>query len=441
MGAFLTNYHVRISDKAACIQALKSIIRSRAMVTEPANGWITIYDETSESQNLEELRRVGKTISSRLKTAVFCFMVHDSDIFVYLVYEKGKLVDQFDSRPDYFGPVTDQHRQEWAGNFDKLVKFAESDTKADRIAKALKESQIVEEERAVQFATFFGIDQQRAREGFKYAKEAKHNYDIVLGRGYLAGDSELIEAVAKRDLTAARKLLDGGTSPNLTDQFGFSLLVGAIRSGATEIADALIDAGADVLLQGKQPGDALWIASAEGQLKMLEKLLSKARGDDRLPKSLDVALRAGVLGGHVDLIPLLLAAGADINSRDESGQTPLMFAAIRGLEGTWEMQTKKEYPQRPGRAKTDWRRMVETLWKAGANLNLQTKDGITALMAAAARGNFQICRLLVDSGADLTLKHTKGMTALGLAYAAGHQSITELLQSGAGGGSEIAEKK
>jgi hypothetical protein len=221
MGAFLTNYHVRISDKAACIKALKGIIRSRAMITEPANRWITIYDETSESQDLEELRRVGKTISSKLKTAVFCFMVHDSDIFVYLLYENGRFVDQFDSRPDYFGPVTDQHRQEWAGHFAKLLKFTKAGTKADRIAKVLKEAQIVEEERAVQFAALFGIDQQRAREGFKYAKEAKHNYEIVLGRGHSAHDSELIEAVSKRDLFAVRKLLDSGTSPNLTDQLVF----------------------------------------------------------------------------------------------------------------------------------------------------------------------------------------------------------------------------
>lgn len=128
------------------------------------------------------------------------------------------------------------------------------------------------------------------------------------------------------------------------------------------------------------------------------------------------------------MIPLLLAAGADINSRDGSNQTPLMFAAIRGLESAWEMQTKKEYPVRPGRPKTDWPRIVETLAKAGGDLNLQTKDGITALMAAAARGNFEICRFLVDSGADANLEHTKGMTALALANAAGHQAIAELLR-------------
>jgi len=441
MGAFLTNYHVRTSDKVACIKAIKGIIRSRAIITEPANGWITIYDETSESQDLAELRRVGKAISSKLKSAVFCFTVHDSDIFVYLLYENGGFVDQFDSRPDYFGPVTDQHRQEWAGHFDKLLKFTKPKTKSDRIAKVLKEFQIVEEERAVRFGALFGIDRQRVREGFKYAKEAKHSYEIVLGRRHSAHDSELIEAVERRDLSAVRKLLDRGTARNLTDQFGFPLLVCAIRSGAMEIADALIDAGAEVLAQGKQPGDALWIASAKGQRKILEKLLGKAQGDDRLPKSLDVALRASVLGGHADLIPLLLAAGADINSRDESSQTPLMFAAIRGLEGAWELQIKKEYPARPGRPKTDWLRIVETLAKAGADLNLQTKDGITALMAAAARGNFEICRFLVDSGANVNLEHTKGMTALALANAAGHQAIAELLRprTSSGPGNEKKE--
>jgi ankyrin repeat protein len=208
-----------------------------------------------------------------------------------------------------------------------------------------------------------------------------------------------------------------------------------------EIADALIDAGADVLAQAQLQGDALWIASADGHRKILERLLSKANGDDRLPRSLDVAFRASVLGGHADLIPLLLAAGADINSRDESGQTPLMFAAIRGLEGAWEMQTKKEYPLRPGRPKTDWPRVVETLAKAGADLNLQTKDGITALMAAAARGNVEICRVLVDSGADVNLKHTNGMTALALANAAGHQSIAELLRPRASSGPGTEKKE
>ena len=118
-----------------------------------------------------------------------------------------------------------------------------------------------------------------------------------------------------------------------------------------------------------------------------------------------------------------------------------MFAAIRGLEGVWEMQTKKEYPGHPGRPKTDWSRIVETLVKAGADINLQTKDGITALMAAAARGNFEICRLLVDSGADANLENSKGITALALANAAGHLAIADLFRSRTSSGPRIEKKE
>jgi len=429
MGAFFTNCHVRASNKSACINALGGLVHSRAMVTEPENGWITVYDETSESQDIEELRRLGKGISAKLKTSVFCFLVHDSDIFVYLLYNNGKLVDQFDSHPDYFGPVTDKHRKRWAGNFDRLVKLAKQGTTAGKIGKVLTKPQIVEEERAAEFADLMGIDQRRAREGFKYAQETKNDYQFVYGRAYSVRDAELLEAVSKRDALAVRALLDKGVSPNQTDRFGYSILVGAIRIGAIEIAESLVAAGADVLAEGKMKGDALWIASAEGHLKMLELLLSKAKGDGRLQRSLDVAFGWAVLGGHLEIIRLLLDSGANVNRRDESGQSPLMFACIRGHEGVWEVHTKKQYPQRQDRPKSDWPKVVETLLKAGANPNFQTKDGMSALMTAAAQGQHEICSLLVSCGADVNLKNSMGLTALAIASAAGHHSIEGLLRS------------
>jgi ankyrin repeat protein len=399
------------------------------MVTDPKNGWITIYDETSESQDLAELQRLGKNLSSKLKTSVFCFMVHDSDILVYLLYDKGTFVDQYDSRPDYFGPVTDQHRKKWVGHFNKLVKFASSKTTAERIAKVMREPQTVEEERAARLADLLGIDPGRAREGFKYARKANHNYEMVFGRKHSARDAELIEAVSRRDASAVRTLLENRASPNQFDPLGYTLLVGAISRGATEVAESLIIAGADVLAQGKLQGDALWIASADGHHKILETLLSKARGDARLPKSLEVALRAAVLNGQLDVVPLLLHAGADVNSLDEAGESLLMLASIRGLEGVWEIQTKKAFPQRPGTPGKDWPKLIELLLKSGADPNSQTKDGISALMAAAAHGNLEICRVLVKAGAAVNLKHEKGPTALALARAAGHLGIAELLEA------------
>ena len=232
MGMFFTNCHVRTSDKSSCVKALRRVIHSRALVTEPKNGWLTIYDETSESQDIEELIRLAKGISSKLKTAAFGFLVHDSDIFVYVLYDNGKFVDQFDSHPGCLGPVTDEHRKEWAGHFDRLLKFAARRTTVDAIKKVLAKPQLVEEERAAQFASLMGIDRERAQTGFKYAQRAANNFQLVYAPGYTARDAELVAAVSKKDVSTVRALLDKGVSPNQEDSHGnYSLLVSAIQTG------------------------------------------------------------------------------------------------------------------------------------------------------------------------------------------------------------------
>lgn len=437
MGAFFTNYHVRTADKAACDNALRGLIRLRAMVTDPENGWVTIYDEGSESQNIKELRRLGKGLSSKLNTSVLCVMVHDSDIFVYLLYEDGKRVDQFDSCPDYFGPVTAKHRKEWAGNIEALMKLAPEGSTSEQIRKILSKRQMMEEERALEFGAFLGIDPHRARMGFKYAQKESHSdYSLVYGRKYSALDAELAEAVSKRDNSAVKDLLQKGASPDQYDSLGRPLIVSAIQRGAIEIAEALVGAGADVLAEGKQlKGDAIWIASAEGQSKILELLLARARGDKRLQNSLRVAFSSAVLFGHLEAIRLLLDAGADVNQTDEKGNSPLMYASIKGSEGEYERRNQRPYPEPPGRLRSDWPEIVEVLLKAGANPNLQSHEGVTPLMGAAARGLSEICRLLIRVGADVNLKTKNGLTALAIARATGHGSLEEILQSGAPGAS------
>eukprot|EP01045_Picozoa_sp_COSAG04_P025109 COSAG04_NODE_3240_length_3016_cov_1.415153_6_plen_114_part_00 len=62
---------------------------------------------------------------------------------------------------------------------------------------------------------------------------------------------------------------------------------------------------------------------------------------------------------------------------------------------------------------------VSVLVRLGADLDASRSDGITALMAAAARGKVECARVLLAGGADRTLKATngfaKGMTALEIA--------------------------
>ncbi|CAK9116812.1 unnamed protein product [Durusdinium trenchii] len=60
------------------------------------------------------------------------------------------------------------------------------------------------------------------------------------------------------------------------------------------------------------------------------------------------------------------------------------------------------------------------------------RDGLTALMLAAANGHVEVARLLLNAGADKDLQDKKGSTALILAAQQGHAEAARLLlQAGA----------
>lgn len=84
---------------------------------------------------------------------------------------------------------------------------------------------------------------------------------------------------------------------------------------------------------------------------------------------------------------LLLAAGADANYRNLRGHTPLMAAAT-------------------GRA------FDEELAEAGADVDAQSEDGLTALMILAAQGDPEEIGLALKAGASPLLKDSEGRTAL-----------------------------
>jgi ankyrin repeat protein len=102
---------------------------------------------------------------------------------------------------------------------------------------------------------------------------------------------------------------------------------------------------------------------------------------------------------------ILLAAGADVNERDEGmEQTPLMRAAQVGDAA-----------------------IAQALLNHGAAVNAQDDEGKTALMFAAERGNTPMVRLLLDRGASLDTRTAEGATAWTLAREQGHRAVLKWL--------------
>ena len=73
--------------------------------------------------------------------------------------------------------------------------------------------------------------------------------------------------------------------------------------------------------------------------------------------------------------------------------------------------------------------IVQLLLKSGADPNLQSLSGVTALMSACHVGCFEPAQLLLNSGADLSLQTPDGLTALDIAASSGYNDIVELIQA------------
>jgi ankyrin repeat protein len=116
----------------------------------------------------------------------------------------------------------------------------------------------------------------------------------------------------------------------------------------------------------------------------------------------DTPLHLAAAGYRVEIVRLLLAAGADPNSSMNHRQSgPLHYAADTCLtSGARRARQQVE--------------TIRCLLEAGAKINAQDKNGATALHRAVRTRGADAVRWLLKAGADPTLKNKPGSTAFHL---------------------------
>ena len=114
--------------------------------------------------------------------------------------------------------------------------------------------------------------------------------------------------------------------------------------------------------------------------------------------------------GNATILPLLIAAGAEINGLDNEGKTSLRVAA--------------EYSDNPA--------FVVDLLTAGANPNSPDENGDTPLYISSFGKNENIPLLLIEHGADVHLRNDENESALFNAVKRGHKPlVTKMVAAGA----------
>jgi len=271
---------------------------------------------------------------------------------------------------------------------------------------------------------------------------------LQLALMHLNYDAESFANSARQgDALAVSLFLRAGMNPDETPG-SYTPFELAVEEGHFEVARSLIQGGANVdralprvaqkgnqelfqLLLSKKPSPeamagALYQAAENGQLDLVQQLV--ARGVDVNARwAGSVALAGAAYSGRTDVVKYLLGRGADANAVDRNtggqGETPLLYAARGNAGNSLEIVTlllnagasALAQDQRGTTAlmnALDHPDIVYLLLAHGADVNARTKSQATALMYAAGRHHPELIKMLVDKGADINAQDNDGSTPL-----------------------------
>ena len=155
------------------------------------------------------------------------------------------------------------------------------------------------------------------------------------------------------------------------------------------------------------------------------------------------AVNAALVKRNVEIALLLLEHGADVNTMDVRGITPLYLASRSGRRDNVESLLKHHADVNLADGQTGGTPLMVSACEGevviarvllchGATVDPTDKNGSTPLMAASRYGHLDIARLLIQSGAAVDSSDKNGSTPLMLASRYYHLDIVRLLtQSGA----------
>ncbi|XP_067668012.1 serine/threonine-protein phosphatase 6 regulatory ankyrin repeat subunit B-like [Haliotis asinina] len=212
------------------------------------------------------------------------------------------------------------------------------------------------------------------------------------------------------NMAAVRRLLSQDQSDinRVGGLWDMTPVVTAALQGHRDMVELLVSRGADVSLVDVYCDNILHYACVGGDRTTVEFVLSL--------DAVDVNSRGGVgrtpvmaaaLGGHRDVVELLVSRGADVSLVDHDGDNILHVACEGGDRTTVEFVLSLD----------------------AVDVNSRDGGGWTPVMAAARGGHRDVVELLVSRGADVSLVDVYGDNILHVACEGGDRTTVEFVLS------------
>jgi len=179
-------------------------------------------------------------------------------------------------------------------------------------------------------------------------------------------------------------------------------------------------------------------AASSGDTAAAERLLGQGADVDAKNNQGDTALLLAAKSGKIDTTRLLIEKGANIEAKNNVGETALIAACTSGHAEIAELLVEKG-------AVTDARddggatllmyaglggntAIIDLLLAKGANINAQDDKGETPLMYAASAGSMDAVKLMLHKNANPATKDHNGQTALEYATQWKRLDVVQLLE-------------
>ena len=191
------------------------------------------------------------------------------------------------------------------------------------------------------------------------------------------------------------------------------------------------------------PDDPLIKAAFNDDLAALVELIPSTTDINASDKATDTsALAYAIANSNLNMVNILISAGASPNSVNQQGETPLMHlrsdAPVEFVHKLIELGFDVKARDNSGRsvlmtiARSSNLAVVKELIDAGAKIDERDNHGLTVLMSAAENSDVSILKLLIKAGAALNQENDDGASALLIAAREGRgENLRVLIDAGA----------